>query len=81
MHSYTTHARGTRYLYGVFVGSRWAMVTTMHDALTLYGGHKPVGIPREIRRMRSAPYTGERGASSFDAPTFRVLSDSVRSGR
>ena len=78
---YPTHAKGTRYLYGVFIGSRWCMVTTRKEANRVFGGRAAVGLPREIRRLREAPYKHERGASSFDAPTFRVLSDSIREGK
>lgn len=71
--------KGTRYIYGVFVGSTWTTVSTMYDALRLFNTYKHRGVPVEVRRLPTAPYRDERGAISFDAPTFRVLSDSVRS--
>ena len=57
------------------------MVTTRKGANRVFGGRKAIGLPREIHRLREAPYRNERGVGSFDAPTFRVLSDSLREGR
>jgi len=75
---YPTHAKGTRYLYGVFIGSRWCMVTTRKEADRVFGGRKAIGLPREIHRLREAPYRNERGVGSFDAPTFRVRQSTGR---
>lgn len=70
-----------RYIYGVFIGSSWAMVSTraqawkiVRRARTLHGTR---GLPMEIRRLPEAPYRDAPGCSSFDAPTFRVLSSSI----
>lgn len=54
-------------LYGVFVGGKWGMTTNKRTALQ---------AAKEGRGyVRSLPYAG--ACSSYDAPTFKVLSDLV----
>lgn len=57
------------YLYGVFIRSKWALTCDRAQAVrTLVKS----GLPGEVRELQDDP-----AYSSFDAPTFRVLSDVV----
>lgn len=57
-------------LYGVFVGDRWGMTTNRKQALAAAKEGKGY--------VRSMGYAGS--CSSYDAPTFRVLSRPLPGG-
>jgi hypothetical protein len=70
------HEAMERKIYGVFVGSRWALTRNLRQAVK--------AMEREVVRQGAA-FGEVRGKAdgaeypSYDSPTFRVLSDRVRS--
>ena len=60
----------TRRLYGVFIGTRWAMLRNKRKAIAYAKKHGG-----EVRYLYDDP-----SISAYDAPTFRVLSDPLPGG-